>query len=152
MSYRRRGAIYLMCYAGTPYKHARHYLGFAYPDLVGRQADEAILAEIAAAWHTRITNRRLTPLQAAGVACRIAAHRAGTGARLTQVLRENGIQARVTRIWTSATEAHEKALKDRNDGPALCPLCNPGTRAGTVVIPKRYRRKRRTRRQERIAA
>lgn len=148
MSYRRRGAVYLVCYAGTPYKHAGHYLGFAYPH--DGPAGEDILAEIAGAWHTRITSRRLTPAQAAGVACRIASHRAGTGARLTQVITEAGIKFRITRIWPSATEAHEKALKDLNDRRGLCPDCTPGTRAGLTIIPRRYRRK--SQRQIRTAA
>jgi hypothetical protein len=140
---RRRGACYLVCYAKTPYKHARHYLGFAYPDDDLASADTCILAEIALAEHTRITRRRLTALQATGVALRIAKHRAGTGSNLLAVAGAAGSEFAVVRIWTSVTEHHEKALKDLNNRVGLCPVCTPGTRKGTVIRPRRYRRARR---------
>jgi len=137
--YRRRGAVYELCWAATPYMHAGHYIGFAYPCDPAR-ADPAILAEVLAAQQTRITCRYLTPEQAAGVAVRIAQHRAGTGARLMAVVAAAGIEFTITRIWASATEGHEKRLKDLNNRRVLCPLCTPGTRAGTIVEPKRFRR------------
>ena len=136
-----RGAVYLVCWAKTPYVHAGHYLGFSYPDDPAR-AGEAILAEVLAAVHTRITCRYLTGPQAAGVAVRIAQHRAGRGAKLLAVVSAAGIEFTVTRVWASATEAHEKALKDLNDRRVLCPACTPGSRAGTVIRPKRFRRPR----------
>lgn len=141
MSGRRRGALYLVCWAATPYQHAGHYLGFAYPDDPERVPAE-IMAEVRAAMQTRITTRYLTAAQAAGVAHRIARHRAGTGARLLAVITEAGRTFTVVRVWASATEHHEKALKDLNDRVILCPVCNPGTTAGTVITPKRYRRAR----------
>jgi hypothetical protein len=137
--YRRRGAVYELCWAATPYMHAGHYIGFAYPCDPAR-ADPAILAEVLAARQTRITCRYLTLEQAAGVAVRIAQHRAGTGARLTAVIATAGIEFTVTRIWASATEQHEKALKDLNSRRKLCPACVPGNRAGVVIKPKRFRR------------
>jgi hypothetical protein len=139
---RRRGALYLVCWADNPYQHARHYLGFAYPDDPAL-ADPVTVAEIRAAMQTRITTRYLTAAQAAGVARRIGQHRAGHGARLLAVVAGAGTEFTVARVWASATEAHEKALKDRNCGPRLCPRCNPGTTAGTKIIPRRYRRRRR---------
>jgi hypothetical protein len=138
----RRGACYLVCFAQAPYQHARHYLGFAYPDDDLAGASTAILAEIALAQHTRPTRRKLTAFQATGVALRIARHRAGTGSNLLAVAGAAGSTFTITRIWTSVTEHHEKALKDLNDRISLCPQCTPGTKAGTVIIPKRYRRAR----------
>lgn len=146
----RRGTCYLVCYARTPYEHAGHYLGFAYPDDDLTSADTAILHEIFLAEHTRVTRRRLTALQATGVALRIARHRAGTGSNLLAVVATAGIEFTIVRIWTSVTEHHEKALKDLNDRVGLCPSCTPGTRKGTVIIPKRYRRDKR--RTEELAA
>jgi hypothetical protein len=136
----RRGTVYLVCWAKTPYQHAGHYCGFAYPDDDLASADTGILHEIFLAEHTRVTRRRLTALQATGVALRIARHRAGTGSNLLAVVAAAGIEFEITRIWTSVTEHHEKALKDLNDRVGLCPRCKPGTRAGTIIIPRRYRR------------
>jgi hypothetical protein len=138
---KKRGAVYLLCWAKTPYKHAGHYLGFAYPDDPAH-ADESILAEVRAALHTRVSCRYLTAEQAAGVAARIAQHRAGHGARLTAVISTAGIEFTIVRVWASGTEGTEKALKDLNDRRRLCPLCTPGSQAGTVITPKRYRRAR----------
>jgi hypothetical protein len=146
----RRGTIYLVCYARTPYRHAGHYCGFAYPDDDLALADPAILHEIALAGHTRITRRKLTAIQATGVALRIARHRAGTGSNLLAVVSAAGIEFTITRIWTSVTEHHEKALKDLNDRVVLCPMCTPGTRSGIAITPKRYRRARQ--RTEELAA
>ena len=137
--YRRRGAVYELCWAATPYMHAGHYIGFAYPCDPAR-ADPAIVAEVRAAVQTRITCRYLTAEQAAGVAVRIAQHRAGTGARLLAVVAAAGIEFTVTRIWASATEGHEKTLKDANNRVGMCPLCTPGNTRGTAINPKRYRR------------
>lgn len=138
-----RGACYLACWAKTPYMAGLwpcHYLGFAFPDDNLDLPVPSVLAEVMMAEHTRITCRYLTPYQAAGVALRIASHRAGHGSRLMAVITEAGIGFRVTRIWASATRAHEAGLKDLNDRRRLCPDCNPGTRAGTIITPRRYRR------------
>lgn len=139
--YRRRGALYLVCY-DEPFWHARHYLGFAYPDDLQR-ADPLIVAEVRAAMETRITCRHLTAAQAAGVACRIAQHRAGNGARILAVVAEAGIGITPVRIWPSATEHHEKGLKNLGNGVRLCPRCSLGTRAGLVITPRQRRRPRR---------
>jgi hypothetical protein len=143
--YRRRGACYLVCYH-RPFRHARHYLGFAYPDDPGR-ADLTVVAEVRGAVQTRITCRWLTAEQAAGVACRIAQHRRRCGARILAVITEAGIGFDVVRIWPSATEHHEKGLKNLANGARLCPRCHPGTRAGDVITPRVTRRRRRPARQ-----
>jgi hypothetical protein len=138
-----RGSLYLACWAKTPYMaglHPCHYLGFAYPDDDLALPSPAILAEIGLAEHTRITSRYLTDYQAAGLALRVAAHRAGRGSRLMAVVADAGIEFQVARIWPGATKAHETALKDLNNRRKLCPLCTPGTQAGTIIIPRRFRR------------
>jgi hypothetical protein len=56
---------------------------------------------------------------------RIAEHRAGTGARLVQVANERGIGFEVVRVWRG-DRGQERKLKNRKEGPTLCPICNPG--------------------------
>ncbi len=80
--------VYLLHF-DEPYKHARHYLGYA-EDL----------------------------------AARLTQHRAGSGARLTQVIKEAGITFTLVRTWEGGRDL-ERHLKRWHDSPALCPLCNP---------------------------
>lgn len=54
---------------------------------------------------------------------RIAEHRAGRGARLTQVAKERGIDFAVVRIWEHAERTTERKLKNRHNAPKLCPIC-----------------------------
>ena len=54
---------------------------------------------------------------------RIAEHRAGTGARLTQVAKERGITFVIARTWEGGRKL-ERQLKRRHAGPRLCPICN----------------------------
>lgn len=79
---------------------------------------------------------------AADLDTRLAAHRAGNGARLITVIAAAGISWQLARTWPGATEGHEKALEDLNSRKRLCPVCTPGTRSGTVIIPKQRRRNR----------
>lgn len=67
---------------------------------------------------------------------RIQDHLAGRGARLTQVAVERGISFKVVRIWRHGTRGLERHLKNRKDGPKLCPICNQHIKS---YIP--YRRK-----------
>lgn len=53
---------------------------------------------------------------------RLAVHRAGNGARLTQIAVERGIGFEVVRTWEGTREL-ERYLKDGKRGPRLCPLC-----------------------------
>ncbi len=55
---------------------------------------------------------------------RIAQHRAGTGAKLLAAFNQAGIAWSVVRLWPGGY-AQEKALKRRNNGRDLCPVCNP---------------------------
>lgn len=56
---------------------------------------------------------------------RIAAHRAGTGARLLEVVNDAGIGWHVVRVWTGAGRKFEAQLKRYRHAARLCPVCNP---------------------------
>lgn len=53
-------------------------------------------------------------------------HKKGNGARLLQVLNENGIGYHVVRTWANATRELERKLKRQKNSWRLCPICNPG--------------------------
>lgn len=55
---------------------------------------------------------------------RIAHHRAGTGARFTQVLHEQGIGFTVARTWDGADKNFERRLKNCKHAADYCPLCS----------------------------
>lgn len=57
------------------------------------------------------------------LAQRLAHHEAGTGARLTQVVRERGVGWVCARTWKGDRSA-ERRIKQRKDAPRLCPLCS----------------------------
>jgi predicted GIY-YIG superfamily endonuclease len=59
---------------------------------------------------------------AADLDARIAEHKAGHGARLTQVARERNIGFVVARTWEGDRKV-ERQLKNRHEGPRLCPIC-----------------------------
>lgn len=82
------GTVYLICF-NRPYKHARHYLGWA------KHLEE-----------------------------RIEHHRAGTGARLMQVVTEAGIDWDVVRTWEGDRHL-EARFKRARHSHRLCPRCNP---------------------------
>ena len=63
----------------------------------------------------------------APVVRRLKEHRAGTGARFTQVACERGIAFLLARTW-SGDRRFERRLKNRKCGPRLCPICNPPVR------------------------
>lgn len=53
---------------------------------------------------------------------RLGMHRAGKGARLTQVAVERGIGFEVVRTWPGTRDL-ERQLKNRKEAPRLCPMC-----------------------------
>lgn len=63
---------------------------------------------------------------------RLAAHRAGRGARLTQVAVERGIAFSVVRTWPG-DRVLERRLKNRKESPRLCPLCFPTCRLAQPI-------------------
>ena len=80
------GTVYLLHFT-QPYRHARHYLGWA-----------------------------------ADLDLRLAEHRAGRGARLTQVIRAHGIDFTLA-LSLPGDRGLERALKRRHASPTLCPIC-----------------------------
>lgn len=58
---------------------------------------------------------------------RFAEHKAGSGARLTRVANERGIDYRIVRTWwKKGTRAFERKLKNQKNSPKLCPICSKG--------------------------
>ena len=53
---------------------------------------------------------------------RIEEHRTGCGARLTQVANEREIPFVIARVWYG-DRSFERRLKNRKNGPRLCPIC-----------------------------
>ncbi len=65
---------------------------------------------------------------------RLHQHQTGQShARLPEVAFERGIQMILARTWRGGRD-YERRLKDRHDGPKLCPICNP--QALNRAVPK----------------
>lgn len=64
---------------------------------------------------------------------RAMAHMQGRGARLTQVARQRGISFVIARTW-SGDRHFERKLKNRKEGPTLCPICSPKILANLDAI------------------
>lgn len=60
---------------------------------------------------------------AADLEARLAEHRRGGGARITEVAVERGIQLILVRSWPGGRTT-ERKLKSQHRHPRLCPLCN----------------------------
>ena len=58
---------------------------------------------------------------------RLAAHRAGNGARLMEVLRERGIEWELVRTWEGGRDL-ERKLKNQHNSPRFCPICQENER------------------------
>lgn len=59
---------------------------------------------------------------------RMNAHLEGTGARLLEVITENGIGFSLVRTWPDTTLNDERKLKSMKKNVKLCPLCTPRER------------------------
>ena len=57
------------------------------------------------------------------VAARLETHRKGQGARITREVARRGIEMHLVRVW-EGDRTFERRLKNRHNGPLLCPLCN----------------------------
>lgn len=55
---------------------------------------------------------------------RLAEHQNGVGARLTQVAVDAGCRLILARVWEGGDRTLERKLKNRHNGPVLCPICN----------------------------
>lgn len=58
------------------------------------------------------------------IEARLAEHRRGGGARITQVAVERGITLTIVRTWSGGRQI-ERHLKRQHGHPRLCPVCNP---------------------------
>jgi predicted GIY-YIG superfamily endonuclease len=54
---------------------------------------------------------------------RLAAHAAGRGARLMEVVQQAGITWRLARVWPEADRAKERRLKNSGSATRYCPIC-----------------------------
>ncbi|MBP7735989.1 MAG: endonuclease [Spirochaetes bacterium] len=51
-------------------------------------------------------------------------HRSGDGSRLLHACNLQGIKYRIVRKWENVDRNFERKLKNRKEGPKLCPVCN----------------------------
>jgi hypothetical protein len=54
---------------------------------------------------------------------RLARHRAGTGARLIDVIQRAGIGWELARTWPDATRVDERKMKKSSHASKRCPVC-----------------------------
>ncbi len=74
---------------------------------------------------------------ATDLAQRMAQHRAGSGARLMEVIRDAGIEWKLVRVW-QGDRGLERRLKRRKNTPRrLCPVCR-GEVASDDVDERRF--------------
>ena len=57
------------------------------------------------------------------IADRLDKHAAGTGARLTQVVKDAGIGWTLARVWPGKGRTEERRLKNRGSSRRHCPVC-----------------------------
>src|SRR4051794_35429847 len=60
---------------------------------------------------------------ATDLAQRMAQHRAGTGARLMEVIKQAGIGWKLVRVWPGDRGLERRLKRRKNTPPRLCPLC-----------------------------
>jgi len=54
---------------------------------------------------------------------RLAQHQRGAGARLVEVITQAGIGFRLARVWSGASRARERSLKNSGGASRYCPIC-----------------------------
>lgn len=54
---------------------------------------------------------------------RMAQHKAGSGARLMEVITEVGIGFQIAKIWKSKTRKFERYIKNSHNTARFCPIC-----------------------------
>src|SRR3954454_13513201 len=64
---------------------------------------------------------------------RALAHLRGRGAKMTQVAHERGIGFVISRTW-QGDRHFERKLKNRKEGPRLCPICRKAHDARQLVM------------------
>lgn len=107
---RQRGLVYLLCFAHSPYKHARHYLG-----ATGMTLEDRVSA-----------HRGETTFE--------GDRSYGRSAKLITALLQAGGDFVVADVWETDTRAEafvlEKRLKKQGSRARLCSICNPGNSRG----------------------
>ena len=87
---------------------------------------------------------------------RIEHHRRGSGARLMAAVVAAGIDFQVVRVWDDGDRNEERRLKNRHNGPRLCPHCAARAAAAAKAGKRRAKPKvskpKATRRPQRRAA
>jgi len=71
----------------------------------------------------------------ADLAARLAAHLAGNGARLIQVITAAGITFTLARVWPGTHRSWERRLKRRGGAARICPRCNPTGAMRRALLP-----------------
>ncbi len=103
------GYVYLLCFAGTPYHHAKHYIG-----ATGKTLAERLMA------HRGERGPNGESL--------------GRPARLIKALLAAGGSFVLAKSWSfrdvEEAFAFERRLKQGGGGAACCPICVPGNRRG----------------------
>ena len=103
------GYVYLLCFAGTPYHHARHYLG-----ATGKTLEERLKAH----------RGQRGP----------SGESLGRPAKLVAAMLAAGGDFVLAKSWSFANVddafAFERKLKEGGGGVACCPICKPGNRRG----------------------
>lgn len=106
-----KGLVYLLCFAHSPYKHARHYLG-----ATGLSIEDRVAAH-------------------RGVALHEGDRSYGRPAKLIAALLAAGGDFVVADVWETDTRAEafelEKRLKKQGSRARLCSICSPGNVRGT---------------------
>jgi hypothetical protein len=64
---------------------------------------------------------------------RALAHLRGRGSKLTQIAHQRGIGFVIARTW-SGDRNYERTLKNRKEGPRLCPICRKAHDARQLVM------------------
>lgn len=78
---------------------------------------------------------------------RIARHAKGHGSRLCRAVAAAGIGWRLVRTWPGGDRTLERRLKNRKNGPLLCPVCMAAAGGGKRNV--KHRRGPRARRKDR---
>lgn len=94
-------AVYLLHF-DRPYRHAKHYMGYAADDRLHERIDQHYNA---------------TPGD-------------GKHHRLMQVVRAAGIGFTLARVWKRGTRTLERKLKRQSHATRLCPLCREANNNG----------------------
>ena len=105
-----KGTVYLLCFAHSPYKHAKHYLGATGMPLADR------------------------------LGAHRGENEAGRPAKLLKALLQSGGDFVVADVWETETREEafelEKRMKQHHSPRRMCSICHPGNKRGGRLITK----------------